>query len=36
VAFSLDDTTRGAFSIAFSEMEGSKFDWDTMAFEEPK
>jgi hypothetical protein len=36
VAFSLDDITRGAFSIAFSEMEGSEFDWHTMTFKEQK
>jgi len=36
VAFSLDDLERTAYAIAFSEMEGAKFNWDSMRFEEPK
>jgi hypothetical protein len=36
VAFELDDITRAAWSIIFSEMEGNKFDWDKMGFEEPE
>jgi len=32
VAFSLDDTTRTAFAIMFSEMEGNKFDWDLLDY----
>jgi uncharacterized protein len=35
VAFSLNDTTRAAWSIIFSEMNGAKFNWDNMQFEEP-
>jgi hypothetical protein len=34
VAFALDDVRRGAFAIAFSEMEGNEFDWHTMSFKE--
>jgi hypothetical protein len=34
VAFSLDDVTRAAWSIVFSEMEGAKFDWHAMKFKE--
>jgi hypothetical protein len=34
VAFALDDITRTAFSISFSEMDGAKFDWDAMRFKE--
>ena len=34
VAFQLDDVTRAAWSIAFSEMEGAKFDWAAMRFRE--
>lgn len=36
VAFRLDDNTRTAFSIAFSEMEGARFDWDAMRFRDDK
>jgi hypothetical protein len=36
VAFSLDDLTRAAWSIVFSEFEGHAFNWDAMRFEEPK
>jgi hypothetical protein len=36
VAFALDDVTRAAFSIKFSEFEGHKFNFENMAFEEPK
>jgi hypothetical protein len=34
VAFQLDDLTRTAWSIMFSEMEGHVFDFSTMAFKE--
>lgn len=34
VAFQLDDVTRAAWSIVFSEMEGNKFNFNTMEFEE--
>jgi len=34
VAFSLDDNTRAAWSIKFSEMDGAKFDWSTMRFKD--
>jgi hypothetical protein len=34
VAFSLDDVTRAAWCIVFSEMEGNKFDWRAMRFKE--
>jgi len=34
VAFQLDDTTRTAFSIVFSEIEGNKFDWAAMRFKD--
>jgi len=34
VAFSVDDVTRAGWSIMFSEMEGAKFDWERLAFEE--
>lgn len=33
-AFQLDDLTRAAFSIAISEMNGNKFDWRAMRFED--
>ena len=36
VAFRLDDVTRTAFSIVFSEMEGAVFDWDAMRFRDDK
>jgi hypothetical protein len=36
LAFSLDEVTRAAFCIVLSEMEGSKFDWHRMDFEDPK
>jgi hypothetical protein len=36
VAFALDDVTRAAFSIVFSEFEGSKFDWERLRFEDPE
>jgi hypothetical protein len=36
VAFSLDDIHRAAWSIIFSEMNGAKFNWNTMDFEELK
>jgi hypothetical protein len=36
VAFGVDDATRTAWCIAFSEMTtGSKFNWHTMRFDEP-
>lgn len=34
-AFQLDDRTRTAFSIVFSEFHGGKFNWSTMRFERP-
>lgn len=34
VAFQLDDVTRAAWCIVFSEMEGRVFDWDRMAFKD--
>jgi hypothetical protein len=34
VAFQLDDITRAAWSIVFSEMEGAKFNWGSMTFED--
>lgn len=34
VAFGLNDVTRAAFAISFSEMEGNEFDWTTMSFKE--
>ena len=34
VAFQLDDITRAAWSVIFSEMEGNKFDIDRMAWME--
>lgn len=34
--FNLDDTVIVAWSILFSEMEGNKFNWSTMKFEEKK
>jgi hypothetical protein len=33
VAFQIDEVTRGAWCIIFSEMEGARFDWNTMQFE---
>ncbi len=36
VAFRLDENTRTAWSIVFSEQSGATFNWDTMRFEEPK
>jgi len=34
VAFSIDDITREAWAIMFSEMEGRTFNWSAMRFEE--
>jgi hypothetical protein len=34
VAFQLDEVTRAAWCIVFSEMEGNKFNWSSMTFEE--
>ncbi|MFN3886141.1 MAG: hypothetical protein ACK4MG_04210 [Aquabacterium sp.] len=34
VAFSLDECTAAGWCIAFSEMEGHKFDWNTMSFKD--
>jgi len=34
VAFSVDDVTRAAWCIVFSEMEGQKFNFETMSFED--
>jgi hypothetical protein len=36
VAFNLDDATRAAWSIIFSEFEGAQFNWQDMRFEEDK
>lgn len=33
VAFQLDDITRAGWCIAFSEMEGGKFNWSSMSFD---
>ena len=35
VAFGMDETMRAAFCIVFSEMDGNKFNWSSMEFEEP-
>lgn len=35
LAFQLDDNTRAAFSIIFSQFEGNKFNFNTMTFEDP-
>jgi hypothetical protein len=35
VAFALDDATRAAFAIKFSEFEGHKFNFENMAFDDP-
>jgi hypothetical protein len=34
VAFSLDDVTRAAWCITFSEFEGNRFNWSTMEFDD--
>jgi hypothetical protein len=34
VAFELDEVTRAAWCICFSEMEGNTFDWNAMRFKE--
>ena len=34
VAFGVDDVTRAAWCIVFSEMEGRTFDWSAMRFKE--
>ncbi len=34
VAFGIDDITRAAYCIVFSEQEGGKFDWNRMKFED--
>lgn len=34
LAFSLDDITRTAWAIIFSELDGSVFDWGAMQFKE--
>ncbi len=34
VAFTVDDVTRAAWCIVFSEMEGNRFNWNRMQFEE--
>lgn len=36
VAFQLDDLTRTAFCIIVSEHQGATFNWNRMAFEDPK
>jgi hypothetical protein len=35
LAFSLDENTRAAFAIRFSEFKGAKFNWDSYTFEDP-
>jgi hypothetical protein len=35
VAFGVEDTLRTAISIIFSEMEGRKFNFNTMRLEDP-
>ncbi len=36
VAFGADDTVRTALAIVVSELNGAKFSWDRMEFEERK
>jgi hypothetical protein len=36
IAFGLDDITRTGWCIIFSEMDGAKFNFLTMAYEEQK
>lgn len=36
VAFGLDEITRTGWCIVFSEMEGAKFSFATMSYEDPK
>lgn len=36
LTFSLDDITRTAWAIIFSELEGNVFDWHNMKFKEPE
>jgi len=36
IAFGLDDITRTGWCIIFSEMDGAKFNFHTMAYEEQK
>ena len=36
VAFALDDVTRAAWCIVFSEQGGAKFNWNSMEFEKDK
>ncbi|MFC3109940.1 hypothetical protein ACFQAT_10485 [Undibacterium arcticum] len=36
VAFGLDDITRTGWCIIFSEMEGAKFNFNTMQYEDQK
>jgi hypothetical protein len=36
VAFEIDDITRAGWAIILSEMDGAKFDFSTMQFEDPK
>lgn len=33
VAFQLDDVTRAAWCITFSEMDGARFNWSSIKFE---
>lgn len=33
LAFQLDDETRAGFCIVFGELEGGRFNWDSMSFE---
>jgi len=36
VAFEVDDVTRAAWAIIFSEIDGAKFNFSTMEFEDPQ
>jgi len=36
IAFELDDITRTGWCIHFSEMDGSKFNFNTMSYDEQK
>jgi hypothetical protein len=36
LAFQLDDMTRAAYCIIFSEMEGRVFDFEQMKFRDPQ
>jgi hypothetical protein len=36
VAFQVDDITRTAWCIVFSEQEDNRFNWDSMTWDEPE